>query len=316
MRAHRTPRALVALTLGGLSLAFAGAAAARGPRDGRVAVDQICAPFGCFPGDAPGWPIEITQPGAYVLTSNLDVRAEPTPENVTAVQVAAPGVDLDLGGFALHGPVICATGAPGSCTPSGGTGDGVRGTSAALALRVHDGSITGFGRNGVYAEGDLATIERVRLGQMGSTAVVAIGAVARLSGLLVLRSGGAGVYTGGVGGSLFDSSVAEDALGGVSTGDAAQLQTVVVETGIAGAAYTGLGSRLTHVEAWGDGKAIWVGAGSSVLHSRAEGSSTPYLFCGQQAAYSGLILTYGGQPVVGGSGLSLGQNACYAGGAC
>src|SRR5262245_11599909 len=50
-----------------------------------------------IPGDAPGFPVTITQPGSYRLAGNLTV---PT-VFVTAIQITADDVTLDLNGFAI-----------------------------------------------------------------------------------------------------------------------------------------------------------------------------------------------------------------------
>ena len=56
---------LIALLL----LALAGPALAV---DGVVEINQTCAvQTGCFSGDTAGYPVTITQPGSYRLTSNL-----------------------------------------------------------------------------------------------------------------------------------------------------------------------------------------------------------------------------------------------------
>jgi hypothetical protein len=39
--------------------------------DGAFEVNQTCALAGCFPGDAPGFPVSLPDPGHYVLTSDL-----------------------------------------------------------------------------------------------------------------------------------------------------------------------------------------------------------------------------------------------------
>jgi hypothetical protein len=44
--------------------------------DGQLEINQACAVnTGCFPGDDPGFPVTITQPGSYRLTGNLDLSA-------------------------------------------------------------------------------------------------------------------------------------------------------------------------------------------------------------------------------------------------
>lgn len=63
---------------------------------------------GSIPGDAPGFPITIAQPGSYKLTGNLTV-----PANTTAIDITVPGVTLDFNGFNVTGPVKCTLGGAG-----------------------------------------------------------------------------------------------------------------------------------------------------------------------------------------------------------
>ncbi|MEZ4352625.1 MAG: hypothetical protein R3F16_03015 [Myxococcota bacterium] len=74
-----------------LALALPAVAAAQ-----PLPIDQTCAEVtGCFPGDDPGFPVTITQPGEYVLTS--DLVGSPSSSWI----IYGPGVafSLDLGGF-------------------------------------------------------------------------------------------------------------------------------------------------------------------------------------------------------------------------
>jgi hypothetical protein len=80
--------------------------------DGVLEINQTCAAGpGCFPGDAPGFPVEIFAAGGYRLTGSLSV-----PALQTGVSVFANDVTLDLGGFELTGALTCTgEGATLSC---------------------------------------------------------------------------------------------------------------------------------------------------------------------------------------------------------
>jgi hypothetical protein len=54
------------------------------------------------PGDAPGYPITLSQPGHYKLSGNLV-----TPLGVPGVVITALNVTLDLNGFSVRGPGVC-----------------------------------------------------------------------------------------------------------------------------------------------------------------------------------------------------------------
>src|ERR1700760_4561283 len=88
--------------------------------DGVVLIDQNHALAGNItPGDTPGFPVTITQPGSYKLSGNLTVADA----NTTAIVIASDYVTLDLNGFSIIGPVNC-TSSPAVC-PTSGTGVGV-----------------------------------------------------------------------------------------------------------------------------------------------------------------------------------------------
>ena len=82
--------------------------------DGAREIHQACVATGCFPGDTAGWPVLITEPGSYVLTSGLTVPDA----NTTAISIDAPHVSLDLHGFSITGPNTCDFG-NGTCGGGG-----------------------------------------------------------------------------------------------------------------------------------------------------------------------------------------------------
>lgn len=119
--------------------------------DGVLEINQLCAEsIGCFDGDTGGFPVTITDPGSYRLTSNLDVSNLSNPENRTAIDVNTENVSIDLNGFSIIGPVSC-TGTPvTSCTPSGGNGDGIQTSSSTTAyVVIKNGTIRGMGNEGI-----------------------------------------------------------------------------------------------------------------------------------------------------------------------
>ena len=84
MRAYQIPlyTLLLLLALAGPALAV----------DGVLEINQTCAiSTGCFPGDSPGFPVSVTQPGSYRLTGNLDLSAEGV--NVSGIAVSVPSPD-------------------------------------------------------------------------------------------------------------------------------------------------------------------------------------------------------------------------------
>jgi hypothetical protein len=133
--------------------------------DGRLEINDACAATGCFPGDAPGYPVTISTRGSYVLTSNLTIPSTST----SGIVMQTTSVSLDLNGFTVAGPVTCSASSyyePSTITCTGsGNGDGV---SMSAGSRVHGGRVVGAGRYGISAGGSLVSpsvVEDVRVEQ-------------------------------------------------------------------------------------------------------------------------------------------------------
>lgn len=112
-----------------------------------------------MPGDAPGFPVTISQPGSYRLSGNLTV-----PDlNITAIHITADHVTLDLNGFSIIGPGVC-TSRPTTC-PAPGRGIGVQaGGDQALGprgVRILNGSVRGMGLLGISMTGEGSFVDRV-----------------------------------------------------------------------------------------------------------------------------------------------------------
>jgi hypothetical protein len=173
-----------ALLAGGLAAAAPALAG-----DGRLEISQTCALAGCFAGDTAGFPVTITAPGSYVLTSNLTVA-----DASDAITASVDGVRIDLNGFQIAGPVVCnATIDVGSnrlvsvsCSGSGGTA--IEGAAA-----VSNGTIRGF-NNGITTP---------------------TGLVLRVDDLTVTQNATNGINPGGRGLVATDSVFATNAFSGI-----------------------------------------------------------------------------------------------------
>lgn len=153
--------------------------------DGQIEINQLCVSTGCFAGDYPGgFPIEINNPGSYVLTSDLVV-----PEGDSGIRVFADNVRLDLAGHTVSGPVSCTGDGP-KCTPAT-TGFGI--TGGAEGLAVINGVVKGFGNNclGFSGEGLLLRDLTVSNCQNDGINSVAAGIV---ESVLVFNNGGIGAF--------------------------------------------------------------------------------------------------------------------------
>lgn len=130
-----------------------------------ITIDQAKALAGnVTPGDAPGFPITISQPGSYRVTGSLTVSDLNTP----GIVIAAPNVTLDLSGFTLAGgrcgPSVCAPGVSGA--------HGLRIETAGVNARVMNGTVDGFGSAGVSSSARGTTLVNLTLRRHGGSAAV------------------------------------------------------------------------------------------------------------------------------------------------
>ena len=94
------------------------------------------------PGDPAGYPVVLTQPGAYQFASNVQ-----PPANKVGIQVASPNVSIDLNGFQLHGSTVAFYGIIGAT-------DGVT---------IENGTIAEFLYDGIYPTGQFWIIRNMRV---------------------------------------------------------------------------------------------------------------------------------------------------------
>jgi hypothetical protein len=178
--------------------------------DGVLEINQACAVnTGCFAGDAAGFPVEISQAGSYRLTGNLNVSSA----NVTAIEITARDITLDMNGFAIIGP------ASGS-----GTGNGIHGdiSPSTANVTVTNGVVRGMGNDGINLRGAGARVEGVQAisNANDGIAVGITGTVtacsATLNGDIGIRASNNSVVTGNT--ARFNGS--ESAFGsGISAGN-------------------------------------------------------------------------------------------------
>ncbi len=132
--------------------------------DGVILIDQSHALAGNLtPGDAPGFPVTITQSGSYRLSGNLMVPDA----NTTAIVITADFVTIDMNGFSIIGPGTCAATfptAPTKCS-SPGTGVGIQASAPSgpgpKATKVMNGVVRGMGSHGLILLGDGSYVEKV-----------------------------------------------------------------------------------------------------------------------------------------------------------
>lgn len=136
----KTIRSVVLLIIG---LLLTGLAHQAWAVDGVVLINQSNALAGnVTPGDAPGFPVTISQPGSYQLSSNL-VVSDPA---VDAILITVNGVTLNLNGFTITGP--------GTGTGIGIHGAPVGGYPSTSDTVVSNGKVTNFGSHGIQFDSD------------------------------------------------------------------------------------------------------------------------------------------------------------------
>lgn len=171
-------------TIGIIALVFMATSAQAG--DGILEINSTCAvQTGCFPGDQPGYPVTITSPGSYRLTSNLSRLTGRGGELLDAntIQITAFDVTLDLGGFAI----TCSHFIAGQqCL---GDANGVSGPFH-IRTAVKNGSIAGMPSSGVYL-GHEAQVTNLQVGGNRGHGIQ-VGAGSTVSGNTV-RSNGFGI---------------------------------------------------------------------------------------------------------------------------
>jgi hypothetical protein len=151
-----------------------------------ITIDQAKALAGnVTPGDTPGFPITIGQPGSYRLSGPLTVGDI----GQWGVIIAAPNVTLDLNGFAITGP-RCG---PTRCqiVQSYVSGISVQAPGAIIA----NGTVDAFASAGIssYAGADLL-LERVHVRRNGSCGLNLNGATV-VRNVVASDNAGCGIHT-------------------------------------------------------------------------------------------------------------------------
>ncbi len=184
--------------------------------DGETEISQARANQGLVtPADGAGFPVTISVPGAYRLTSNLVVTGP-----VDAIEIVVPGVQLDLNGFSIDGLDVGNRGifsTESDVTLRNGTirnmtGDGVDvGEYARISgLRSIDNGGDGIDvGSGGSVTGSTAA-NNGSFGIRGSLGCSVIGSISR-------NNGGDGINLG-AGGSILENTVRDNTTDGLQCG--------------------------------------------------------------------------------------------------
>ena len=116
--------------------------------DGEILITQAKAiQGGVTPGDAPGFPITLTQPGSYKFGSNIT-----PPQGQDGIEIKEADITVDLNGFRLHGLGVARYGIQAGFYPTGHP-----------SLTVRNGTIAGFRYWGIHGHGHLLVVENMRV---------------------------------------------------------------------------------------------------------------------------------------------------------
>jgi hypothetical protein len=268
---------------------------------GVLEINEACAVnTGCFTGDAAGYPVTITQPGSYILTSNLVIPTTST----TGLLVSNDDIGIDLNGFAIIG--TGCVGATSNCTPGSGSGHGIDVDNILdrRALSVSNGSIVGMGLNGVRLAKHSAVRDlRVswnRLNGVGGQAGILV------TGSLFYQNGSAGILINGEA-SITNNVAFENGGTGIECGSGSTVAGNASYNNDANGIVAALGSTITG-NAASDNTAdgIIAGTGSTVTLNAAANNGGD----GIQASNDALVQrnTVGAN---GGYGMNLATDSAY-----
>jgi hypothetical protein len=244
-----------------LAIAVVFTAAVAGASEGQLEINQSCVATGCFPGDAPGFPVTITAAGAYRLTSNLSQTVIAGISSATdAILIDSDDVDLDLGGFRISCSQPLASGS--ICS---GSGSGVRVSPGNFrsGARIANGSIRGMPSNGIdlsNSEGN--AVHAMRLFENGMDGVLGAGGV-RIESSIAIDNGGRGFSASA--GSVVKDCVARRNGTGISATNAMVLDNLVSSNNGNGMTLSGRshirGNEISHND---DHGVEWSGGGPTV----------------------------------------------------
>lgn len=142
--------------------------------DGAIEINEFCVETGCFAGDAPGFPVNISEAGSYRLTSGLDLTEITSGAIRLGIDISASDVHLDLSGFSLNGSSVCTGGNP-DCTVPPFDEIGIIIAPETANIVIEQGSINGMGR-GIRIDGTRDLVVRdVRISDTAGPGLEATG---------------------------------------------------------------------------------------------------------------------------------------------
>lgn len=212
------------------------------------------------------FPLVISAPGSYRLKGNFTVPDE----NTTAISITADNVTLDLNGYTLSGPTVCTGALPVTCTPTG-TGNGIQ--STANNLTVLNGTVRGFGNNGVYLLGSVCRIERVQAISNGANGLVG-GTACVVASNIAMQNGFHGVFADS---SVMVGNVANwNGTSGIGGNDVLGMDNFMSSNSLYGVNFSSGSAYRDNALNWNNGGGVQAapGGGTAVGHNVCSGSLT------------------------------------------
>jgi len=264
--------------------------------DGVLEINQACATqTGCFAGDVAGFPVTIGAAApatSFRLTGDLTVATADT----TAIFLQRDGARIDLGGFAIRGPVSCS-GAPLVCAPNGaGDGIGVDDPEFRERVTVRNGEVRGMGRYGLQL-GTGSIVEDVHASQNGQGGISTYGE-SMIRGSQATRNGSWGILASS--GSVVEGC---NAIGNQADGIYAGNHSVVIGNTTHGNGRHGIDGGLDSVvqsnAAFQNGERGISVARATISGNTASFNKGPGIVCAQTCLVSGNSVGQNGLAGVG-----------------
>lgn len=152
------------------------------------------------PNDSPGYPVTISQPGSYRLTSNLATPSD------GAIEITSGDVTIDLNGFMISG----------NLPPTGnGSGSGIYARDMS-GITVTNGVVRGMERKGIFL-GPQSRITAVKAFENGTDGMFADeGSI--ISGNTAARNGRIGIFALARGVLIIGNTAVENGDDGINAG--------------------------------------------------------------------------------------------------
>jgi parallel beta-helix repeat protein len=238
-------------------------------------------------------PYTISASGFYYITKDLNYTG-----SGDAIIVSVDDVTLDLMGFSLVGP-----------GRNSGNNDGIRVTGQSN-LEIRNGTLTNFGRSGIYDATSAGTDRRVievRATGNGSSGINLSGPSSLVQNCTASNNGGLGIQAG-EGSSVVASVVYNNKGGGISAGDGSIVYGNTVYDNGSDGITTGDGSTISGNTAYANTGNGITGTKNSTITNNTATNNTQYGISVNQSLVAGNTLRGNGAGDISCTNCTLGLN--------